>query len=101
MRAFWPVASMSIALAVLYTLSALWVTFNPASGCTVDGQPCAAVGIAKLALSIGLPPLALLAVVLVGVRLRRHSPRAALAWVASPPMVIVAVVAAKVMGAGA
>ncbi len=101
MRAFWPVASINLALAALYATSALWVTFNPASGCTVDGQPCASVGAFTLALYIGAPVLAVALVVLVGVRLRRHSPRAAVAWVAVPPVLLVAVVAANLLGLGA
>jgi len=76
------------------------VTFNPASGCTVDGQPCTSLGITSLFLYLGAPALSLLAVVLVGIRLRQHSPRAAVAWVASPPLIIGAFVAANVMGSG-
>jgi hypothetical protein len=100
MRAFWPVASISIVLAALYMLGAFWVTFNPASGCTVDGQPCASVGVASLLLYIGAPALSLLAIVLVGVRMRRHSPRAAVAWVAFPPLIIGTMVVAFLMGFG-
>jgi hypothetical protein len=100
MRAFWPVASISIVLAALYTLGALWVTFNPASGCAVDGQPCASIGITSLFIYIGAPALSLLAVILVGIRIRQHSPRAAVAWVASPPLIIGAFIAANLMGSG-
>lgn len=100
MRAFWSVASINIVLAALYPLSALWVTFNPASGCTVDGEPCAAAGVANLFLYIGAPALILVAVVLAGVRIRQRSPRAAVAWVAFPPLLVGAIVAAKFMGVG-
>ena len=100
MRAFWPVAAINIVLAALYTLSALWVTFNPASGCVVDGVACASVGAASLFLYIGAPALALLGVVLVGVRIRRHSPRAAVAWVALPPLLLAAMVGANILGSG-
>jgi cytochrome bd-type quinol oxidase subunit 2 len=100
MRAFWPVASIIIFVAALYLLVALWVTFNPASGCTVDGRPCASVGIASLVLYIVAPALSLVAVVLVGIRIRRHSPRAAVAWVASPLLIISAMVAASFIGGG-
>lgn len=100
MRAFWPVAAVNIVLAALYALSALWVTFNPASGCVVDGVSCRSAGVASLFLYIGGPALALFAVVLVGVRIRRHSPRAAVAWVAFPPLLIGAIVAASIMGFG-
>jgi hypothetical protein len=100
MRAFWPVAAINIVLAVLYTLSALWVTFNPASGCTVAGQPCASIGVTRLFLYIGSPALALVAVVWIGVRIRRHSPRAAVAWVASPLLLMGAMVAANIIGSG-
>ncbi len=100
MRAFWPVAAINILLAALYALSALWVTFNPASGCVVDGVACASVGVTNLFLYIGAPALLLLAVVLVGVRIRRHSPRAAVAWVAFPPLLIGGVVAVNIMGFG-
>lgn len=98
MRAFWPVASFNIALAALYAISALWVTFNPASGCTVDGLPCASYGPGNLALYIGAPPLSLVLVVLIGVRIRRHSPRAAVAWVALPLLLIGAMAALKFIG---
>lgn len=101
MRAFWPVASISLVLAALYTLAALWVTFNPASGCTVDGQPCASVGAVKLLLAIGGPGVALVVAVLLGARLRRHRPRLALAWVAMPPLAIAALVAWNFVASGA
>lgn len=101
MRAFWPVASISLVLAALYTLAALWVTFNPASGCTVDGQPCASVGAVKLLLAIGGPGVALVVAVLLGARLRRHRPRLALVWVAMPPLALAAMVAWNVLAARA
>lgn len=99
MRLFWPVASINLLLAALYLASALWVTFNPASGCTVDGQPCASAGPLALALYIGAPAAALALVVLIGVRLRRHSPRVAVAWVALPPVLLAGTVLARVAGA--
>lgn len=98
MRAFWPVASISVFVAIIFTASALWVVLNPASGCTVDGQACISVGFGWLALSIGVPPAVLLTVVAIGLRIRRHSPRAAVALVALPPILIAGVAAAKVMG---
>jgi hypothetical protein len=98
MRLFWPVASINLVLAALYLASALWVTFNPASGCTVDGQPCASAGPLALALYIGAPVAALALVVLIGVRLRRHSPRVAVAWVAIPPLLLVAAIALSLLG---
>lgn len=99
MRLFWPVASINLLLAALYLASALWVTFNPASGCTVDGQPCASAGPLALALYIGAPAAALALVVLIGVRIRRHSPRVAVAWVALPPVLLAGTVLARVAGA--
>lgn len=99
MRLFWPVASINLVLAALYLASALWVIFNPASGCTVDGQPCADVGIGALTLYIGAPAMALALVVLIGVRLRRHSPRVAVAWVAIPPLLLAGVMLTRVVGA--
>lgn len=99
MRLFWPVASINFLLAALYLASALWVTFNPASGCTVDGQPCASAGPLALALYIGAPAAALALVVLIGVRIRRHSPRVAVAWVALPPVLLAGAVLARVAGA--
>lgn len=99
-RTFWPVASISLMLATLFALSALWVTFNPASGCTVDGQPCISSGFVKLALVIGGPTLALVFVVLIGVRIRPRSPKAALAVVAAPPLLIAAFVLASILGSG-
>ena len=54
--------------------------------------------LACLVLSIGGPPAVLLAVVAIGLRIRRHSPRAAVALVALPPILIAGVAAASVMG---
>jgi hypothetical protein len=101
MRTFWPVASINLVLATVFAFSALWVTFNPASGCTVDGQPCISSGFGKLALVIGGPTLALILVVLIGARIRRHSPRAALAVVVTPPLLIAGMVLANILSSGA
>ncbi|WP_397573735.1 hypothetical protein [Silanimonas sp.] len=101
MRTFWPVASINLALATVFALSALWVTFNPASGCTVDGQPCVSLGIGTLALFIGGPTLALLLVVVVGARVRHHSPKLALAIVGTPPLILAGYVLANILGSWA
>lgn len=100
MGAFRLVASFNIFLAVLYALSALWVTVNPASGCTVDGQPCASFGLGSLILYIGAPPLILLLVVLVGARIRQHRPRAALAMVAFPLLLSGGLITLNLLGLG-
>lgn len=88
MRTFWSIAFINLFLATVYLASALWVTFNPASGCTVSGVACNAVGVGSLLLYIGGPTLALMGSALIGVRIRRDHPVAALAFVAVPPLLL-------------
>lgn len=98
MRAFWTLVSINLLLAALYLASALWVVLNPASGCTVDGLPCIEVGFGWLALSIGGPTAALVAIVVAGLRVRRHRPRAAMITAAIPLLLILSWVVVKNFG---
>ncbi len=95
MRAFWPMAFLNLFSATVFALSALWVTFNPASGCTVDGQSCNSFSAGTLALYIGGPTLALVLTVVFATWLRRNHPVAALALVASPLLLLIAMVFAN------
>lgn len=92
MRIFWSIAFINLFLATVYLASALWVTLNPASGCTVNGVPCNAVGVGALLFYIGGPTLALMGSVLIGARVRRNHPVAALATVVVPLLLLVALV---------
>jgi hypothetical protein len=94
MRTFWSIAFINLFLATVYLASALWVTFNPASGCTVSGVACNAVGTGAMLLYIGGPALVLMGSVLIGARMRRDHPFAALAVVAVPLLLLVALVLA-------
>ena len=88
MRTFWSIAFINLFLATVYVASALWVTFNPASGCTVNGVACNAAGVGPLLLYIGGPGLALMGSVLIGAHLRRDQPVAALVVVVMPLLLI-------------
>ncbi|MFZ5843244.1 MAG: hypothetical protein ACOY3E_10145 [Pseudomonadota bacterium] len=90
MRTFWSIAFINLFVATLYTVSALWVTFNPASGCTVNGVPCNAYGVGSLLLYIGGPTLVLVLSVVIGARLRRDRPKTALVLVTATLLLLIA-----------
>lgn len=90
MRTFWSIAFINLFVATLYAVSALWVTFNPASGCKVNGVPCNEYGTGSLALYIGGPTLALILSVVIGTRLRRNRPAIAMMLVAAPLLLVAA-----------
>jgi len=101
LRVFWPKASINLILAGLFAASAFWAVLSPNSGCVFDGEPCISMGFWRLSALIGGPVAALAAVVAVGVRFGRHSPRTAVLWVAVPPLFMVGAVVANLIGAGA
>ncbi|KFN42148.1 hypothetical protein N787_14180 [Arenimonas metalli CF5-1] len=85
MRSFWLGSSLSLALG--FGLSALMyftLTSSQAENCQVNGAPCPQMRALELTLLCAMPAAVFLLIVLVGIRVKRHSPRVA-AWLVSLP----------------
>ena len=85
MRSFWLGSSLSLALG--FGLSALTVfslTSPQSKNCEVNGITCSEMATLDLLWFCALPAAAFSFIVLLGIRIKRHSPRAA-AWLVSLP----------------
>ena len=86
MRVFWLGSILSLALG--FGLSALMyfsLTSPDSKNCEVNGVPCPEMATLDIVLFCGLPAAVFSFIVLLGIRIRRHSPRAAACLVSLPP----------------
>ena len=103
MRSFWLGSSLSLALG--FGLSALMyftLSSSQAGNCQVSGTPCEKMTTLNLIWFCAMPAAVFLFIVLLGIRVKRHSPRAA-AWLVSLPpaaLLIYAAFQASTMPAG-
>jgi hypothetical protein len=85
MRVFWLGSILSLALGFgLSALMYLSLTSPDSTNCEVNGVPCPEMATLDIILFCGLPAAVFSFIVLLGIRVRRHSPRAA-AWLVSLP----------------
>ena len=94
MRTFWLGSSLSLALG--FGLSAMMYVSTKSSeagDCQLNGVDCTEVGALNLIWFCAMPTAVFLFIVLLGIRVKRHSPRAA-AWLVSLPPAAVLIYAA-------
>ena len=94
---------MSLALGFgLSALMYLTLSSSQARNCEVGGIPCAEMEPTNLIWFCAMPSAIFLFIVLLGIRIRRHSPRAA-AWLVSLPpagLLVFAAIQASTMPSG-
>jgi hypothetical protein len=99
MRAYPILVVLNVAFGIAIALSVALLLRLPSSGCRLNGVACSELGGAASAIVI-LVPLAMFGLfALVGVRVRRHSPRAALLLLALAPIAVAALVVGNLLGA--
>jgi hypothetical protein len=100
MRAFSYFIGANLVLGALASASALLILRIPPSRCEFNGINCADLNARQLTF-LALMPFALFSLVaLCGVRVNRHSPRAAFAIVAVPVVITLALVLGNLVAIG-
>ena len=85
MRSFWLGSAFSLALGFgISVFSYFTLTSSQAKNCQINGVPCSEMSTFDLISFCAMPAAVFLFIVLLGVRIKRHSPRTA-AWLVSLP----------------
>jgi hypothetical protein len=91
MRSFWIGSALSLALGFgLSALMYLMLTSSQVGSCEINGVPCSETTMLDLVWFCGMPAAAFSFVVLLGIRIKRHSPRVATWLVSLPPVILLA-----------
>jgi len=96
MRSFWLGSVLSIAVGLALSVF-MYIGFasSQAGNCRINDVACSELGAANVIAICAMPAAAFLFVVLLGIRIKRHSPRAATSLVVLVPVVLFAYAAIK------